>query len=103
MWQEDREGRVLNAFMYEYSEVLCYPVGVEEYDEWECSYDGELSAYAKYQVSGLYGIMNRFTGEPITLAIYDDIEMISPTLFEVSRDDAYGYFLIDTKGNVVNR
>ncbi|MBR5197313.1 MAG: WG repeat-containing protein [Alistipes sp.] len=103
MWQEDREGRVLNAFMYEYSEVLCYPMGVEDYDEWECSYVGELSAYAKYQVSGLYGIMNRFTGEPITLAIYDDIEMVSPTLFEVSRDDAYGCFLIDTKGNVVNR
>lgn len=59
--------------------------------------------YAKYEVQNCYGIMNRITGEPITRAIYSDINMLSKELFEVQRCDSYDWHLLDTKGNAVSR
>ena len=50
-----------------------------------------------------YGIMNRITGEPITPAIYSDINMLSKDLFEVQEYDSYDWYLLDTKGNVVSK
>lgn len=49
-----------------------------------------------------YGIMNRITGEPITSAIYSDINMLSKNLFEVQEYDSYDWYLLDSKGNVVD-
>ena len=50
-----------------------------------------------------YGIMNRITGEPVTPAIYSDVNMLADELFEVQ--DYYGYdrYLIDSKGNTVSK
>jgi hypothetical protein len=45
--------------------------------------------------------MNRITGEPITLAIYSDINMLSEGLFEVQEYDSYEYYHIDTEGNLL--
>ena len=47
------------------------------------------------------GIMNRFTGEPVTPAIYSGINMLSNDLFEVQEYDSYDWYLLDTDGNVV--
>lgn len=100
MWQEDYEGNVVQSFMFEASEMLSYPT-VQERDNGGYVYN--LSDFSKYCISGKYGIMNRITGKPITLAIYDNINMISSNIFEVSLADNYGDCLIDTNGNVVKR
>ncbi len=98
MWQEDYEGNVVQPFMYESSEMLSYPANQED-----DGYALSLSDYSKYQVAGKLGIMNRITGNPITLAIYKYVEMISPNVFEVSPADNYGFYLVDTNGNVVKQ
>ena len=56
----------------------------------------------KYEVMDRYGIMNRITGEPITPAIYSEINMLSNDLFEVQEYDRYEWYLLDTNGNVVH-
>ena len=98
MWQEDYEGDVVQPFMYESSEMLSYPANQED-----DGYALSLSDYSKYQIAGKYGIMNRITGKPVTLAIYKYVEMISPNLFEVSPADNYGFYLVDTNGHVVKQ
>jgi hypothetical protein len=57
----------------------------------------------KYEIMDCYGIMNRITGEPVTPAIYSDINMLSKDMFEVQEYDSYDWHLIDTKGNAVNK
>ena len=61
-----------------------------------------FSEYIRYGIMDRYGIMNRITGEPITLALYSDINMISEGLFEVREYDSYEWYLLDTNGNVVS-
>lgn len=101
MWQEDSLGNIVQPFMYESSEILSYPI---DWGDEDSEYTYVLSYYSKYEISGKYGILNRITGEPITLAIYDyDISMISPSLFEVSPANCYGYYVIDTKGDVISQ
>ncbi len=92
MWQEDYAGNVVTAFMYESSTQLYYPDG-----------NGELqsSRYFRYKIAQRFGILDSFTGHPITPAIYDDIAMITSTLFEVSETDSYCCYLINTQGRIV--
>lgn len=98
-WQVDFEGRITCSFMFDDSSYLYYPVGEGE--------DGEerslLADYMKYHIMGRYGIMNRLTGEPITLAIFSEINMLSEGLFEVQRHDIYEWYLLDVNGNMVAR
>ena len=68
-----------------------------------CGYIYALSDFAKYCIAGKYGIMNRITGEPITPAIYDEVNMISAELFEVTPADNYGIHLVDSNGNVIKQ
>ena len=103
MWQEDYEGNVVHSFLFESSEVLSYPLSKREDDDEDCYYVSALSDYSEYCILGKYGIFNRITGEPIAPAIYGEVEMISPTLFQVRPADNYGYYLLDTEGNVVER
>ena len=98
MWQEDCAGNVVTPFMYEECELLHYPVDLADEDY---GYVYNLSIYAKYVVSGKYGILNRLTGEPITSAVYDDVEMISPEVFEVNLAGVYGEHLLDCSGRVI--
>ena len=49
-----------------------------------------------------YGIMSRITGEPVTPAIYSDINMLSKDLFEVQEYSSYEWYLLDARGNVVS-
>lgn len=99
MWQVDREGNVTNPFMFDCSYWIECPEG---YNEDGCM-TNRLSPYARYEVKGLYGILDRFTGEPVTLAIYCSINMLSPGLFEVQTPDTYDWHLIDSIGNMVSR
>lgn len=97
MWQEDANGNVVVPFMYESIENLNYAYDVDE----EGDYLYIMSHYSMYLVAQQYGILDRNTGEPITLAIYDYVKMISPNVFQVTPSDSYGRYLIDTDGNII--
>ena len=98
-WQVDFQGNVLQPFMFDNTYYLKYPVGYNECGEIQFAF----ADYVKYEVMNCYGIMNRITGEPITTAIYSDINMLSKDLLEVQEYDSYDWYLIDTKGNVVSK
>lgn len=99
MWSVDYEGRVTQPFVYSISYYLYYPIA----SDGEGGNIVELSRYMEYWVIGKCGIFDRITGEVITPAIYEDVEMISETLFEVRLEDSYDYSIIDTDGNIVER
>ena len=85
--------------MYDNTYYLNYPIGYNECGEIQYAF----ADFVKYEVMNCYGIMNRCTGEPITPAIYSDINMLSKNLFEVQEYDSYDLYLLDTKGNVVSK
>ena len=98
-WQVDFEGNIVQPFMYDNTYYLNYPIGYNECGEIQYAF----ADFVKYEVMNSYGIMNRITGEPITPAIYSDINMLSKDLFEVQEYDSYDWYLLDTKGNVVSK
>ena len=98
-WQVDFEGNIVQPFMFDGTYYLKYPNGYDSCGD--LTY--EFADFVKYEVMNSYGIMNRITGEPITLAIYSDINMLSKNLFEVQKYDSHDWYLLDTKGNVVSK
>ena len=99
-WQVDFEGNIVQPFMYDSAiDLICYPVAYGD----DIEFQHKLSDFVKYEVMNCYGIMNRITGEPITPAIYSDINMPSKELFEVQDYESYDWYLLDTKGNVVSK
>ncbi|MBO7221335.1 MAG: WG repeat-containing protein [Alistipes sp.] len=98
-WQVDFEGNTVQPFMFDSTYYLNYPIGYNECGEIQYAF----ADFVKYEVMNRYGIMNRITGEPITPAIYADINMLSKDLFEVQEYDSYDWYLLDTKGNVVSK
>lgn len=98
-WQVDFEGNIVQPFMFDNTYYLNYPIGYNECGEIQYAF----ADFVKYEVMNSYGIMNRITGEPITPAIYSDINMLSKDLFEVQEYDSYDWYLLDTKGNVVSK
>ena len=98
-WQVDFEGNIVQPFMFDNTYYLNYPIGYNECGEIKYAF----ADFVKYEVMNSYGIMNRITGEPITPAIYSDINMLSKDLFEVQEYDSYDWYLLDTKGNVVSK
>ena len=98
-WQVDFQGNIVQPFMFDNTYYLNYPIGYNECGEIKYAF----ADFVKYEVMNSYGIMNRITGEPITPAIYSDINMLSKELFEVQEYDSYDWYLIDTKGNVVSK
>ena len=98
-WQVDFEGNTVQPFMFDNTYYLNYPTGYNECGEIKYAF----ADFVKYEVMNSYGIMNRITGEPITPAIYSDINMLSKDLFEVQEYDSYEWYLLDTKGNVVSK
>ena len=97
-WQVDFLGNVVQPFIFDNTSYLGYPVGYNECGETQYAF----ADYMKYEVMDRYGIMNRITGEPITPAIYSEINMLSNDLFEVQEYDRYEWYLLDTDGNVVH-
>lgn len=98
-WQVDFVGNTVQPFMFDGTYYLNYPIGYNECGEIQYAF----ADFVKYEVMNSYGIMNRITGEPITPAIYSDINMLSKDLFEVQEYDSYDWYLLDTKGNVVSK
>ena len=98
-WQVDFEGNTTQPFMFDGTYYLKYPNGYDS--SGELTY--EFADFVKYEIMNSYGIMNRITGEPITPAIYSDINMLSKDLFEVQEYDSYNWYLLDAKGNVVSK
>ena len=98
-WQVDFDGNIVQPFMFDGTYYLKYPNGYDSCGD--LTY--EFADFVKYEVMNSYGIMNRITGEPITPAIYSDINMLSKDLFEVQEYDSYDWYLLDTKGNVVSK
>ena len=98
-WQVDFEGNTTQPFMFDGTYYLNYPIGYNECGDIQYAF----ADFVKYEVMNSYGIMNRITGEPITPAIYSDINMLSKDLFEVQEYDSYDWYLLDTKGNVVSK
>jgi hypothetical protein len=96
-WQVDLEGNIVQPFLYDGSESLMYPVGVDE--SGKVRY--ELSDYVKYRVIERYGVMNRITGKILIPAIYEDVNMLSKELFEVQCTSSYEWCLVDKNGNIV--
>ena len=98
-WQVDFDDNTVQPFMFDNTYYLNYPIGYNECGEIQYAF----ANFVKYEVMNSYGIMNRITGEPITPAIYSDINMLSKELFEVQEYDSYDWYLLDTKGNVVSK
>ena len=98
-WQVDFDGNTVQPFMFDGTYYLNYPVGYNESGDIQYAF----ADYAKYEIMNRYGIMNRITGKPITLALYSDINMISKYLFEVQDPESYDWYLVDTQGNVVSK
>ncbi len=96
-WQVDFEGNTVRPFMFVGTYYLNYPIGYNECGEIQYAF----ADFVKYEVMNSYGIMNRITGEPITPAIYSDINMLSKDLFEVQEYDSYEWYLLDLDGNIV--
>lgn len=98
-WQVDFEGNTVQPFMFDGTYYLNYPVGYNECGDIQYAF----ADYAKYEIMNRYGIMNRITGKPITLALYSDINMLSKDLFEVQDPESFDWYLVDTNGNVVSK
>lgn len=99
-WQVDFDGNIVQPFMYDSAiDLICYPVAYGD----DIEFQHKLSDFVKYEVMNCYGIMNRITGEPITPAIYSDINMPSKDLFEVQGYESRDWYLLDTKGNIVSK
>ena len=98
-WQVDFEGNTVHPFMFDGTYYLNYPIGYNECGDIQYAF----ADYAKYEVMNRYGVMNRITGKPITLALYSDINMLSKDLFEVQDPESYDWYLVDTQGNVVSK
>ena len=96
-WQVDFDGNTVQPFMFDNTYYLKYPIGYNECGDIEYAF----ADFAKYEVMSCYGVMNRITGEPITPAIYSDINMLSKNLFEVQKTESSDWLLMDTNGNII--
>ena len=96
-WHVDFDGNIMRSFMFDSTQYLKYPIGYDECGDVAFAF----ADYLTYEVYNSYGIMNRHTGEPITPAIYSDINMLSKDLFEVRTTDSYDWCLVDTAGKEI--
>ncbi len=97
MWKEDSQGNVVIPFMYEYIQNMSYIV---DYKDESLVY--ELSdEFVIYVVDDYMGIYNIKTNEPVTAAIFSDVDMIKKDLFSVELDYDGCYF-INGKGELIN-
>lgn len=99
MWQTDFDCNIIQPFMFDGTYWLNYPIGYNESGEIKYAF----ADYAKYKILYCYGLMNRLTGEPLTPAIYADINMLSENVFEVQDCNNYDWHLIDANGKAINK
>lgn len=96
-WQADYDGTVIFPFVCDGTLYLSYTDGYNE--------DGNpieiMSPYLTYNVYGCYGVIRKDNGKVVIPAIYDQINMISPAMFEAYLADKDIWVLIDRDGTIV--
>lgn len=95
-WQVDFDGTVTRPFVVDYTEWLYVP---GSYNEEACS--SRLSDYVLYSIESRVGVLRRDTGRIVIPAVYESINMLSETLFEVLLREGGNWILIDSDGNIV--
>ena len=103
------DGTVIESFVFDYATELYYsqhvaPTVVTDGDGSSVIRTNVpvLSRYLQYSVDGNWGMMHRETGKVIIPALYDDIELLSPTLVKAELADADGHILFDINGQRVD-
>ena len=102
------DGIILDPFVIDGTENMYYTQRIEplvlrnEYeDDVLKTEERVLADYLLYYVDNLCGVMHRETGKVILPPIFEDVRMVSPTLFKAELDDIDGYVLYDTQGRRV--
>jgi hypothetical protein len=98
----DFDCNIVDPFMVDYLDILCYPSYCNEYGEDVYSY----SRFATYTIYidyiDYYGVIDRYTGEMIIPALYSNVRMISEELFEAQKYNEIERILLDTNGDVID-
>ena len=98
----DFDCNIVDPFLVDYLDILCYPSYCNEYGEDVYSY----SRFATYTIYidyiDYYGVIDRYTGEMIIPALYSNVRMISEELFEAQKYNEIERILLDTNGDVIN-
>lgn len=106
-WKAGYDGTVLEPFVCSSIEYLYCPSGCKNYpdDDYieECGATYSLSGFLKYGLDGKYGVVRSDNGKVVIPALYEEIDMVSPTLFEVQKHEDEGWILVDTDGNFVDK
>lgn len=95
-WQTDFDGNVIRPFVVDYTDWIYIP-GTGDEDN-----GPKLSAYIKYRINGHVGVLRRDNGQIVVPAIYESVNMLSETLFEVHLGEYGKWMLIDSNGDIVN-
>lgn len=74
---------------YIIDEENTFSVATDVLDEYGNYYHRDYEPIGTYRVGSKYGLLDRHSGRPITLAIYDGIEYISPNLFRCALTGDY--------------
>lgn len=96
-WQADYDGTVLRPFVCDGTYYLSYMSGFDT----KGSEVYVMSPCCVYYVSGLCGVMRKDNGKILIPAIYEQINMLSPTLFEARLEDEEEWIFLDMEGNIV--
>ena len=107
-WQADYDGTILNPFVFDNTDYVHYASGSTSHQS-TCEDVGfvdeltfTLSDYLTYTVDGLCGILRRDNGKVVIPALYSQINMVSPTLFEALTTDDKRMF-IDINGKSIEK
>lgn len=99
------DGTILNPFVIDGCSALYYveqipptPMSDDDGNTYLATSVSVLSDYLLYRIDYNEGVMLRETGEVIIPALYEGIEMISPTLFYAELKDVDGGILFDLNG-----
>lgn len=98
-WQADYDGTVIQPFVCDGTYNVSYQKG---YDT-EGGEVYEMSSYCIYTVYGMCGVMRKDNGKIIIPAIYEQINMLSPTLFEAQLKDEDEWVFLDLNGKTIKR
>lgn len=95
-WQVDFDGNITRPFVVDYTDWIYVPGTYNEEDS-----SSKLSDYLEYRINEQVGVLRRDSGKIIIPAIYETINMLSETLFEVRLCEDNNWILIDSDGNIV--
>ena len=109
-WQADYDGTVLKSFVCDYTDYMSYASGYDSHAEEDSCDETRFSAlaytlsdYLTYTIDNRCGVVRKDDGKVIIPARYDQINMLSPTLFEAQEPKDGLWVLIDIHGKVVER